>query len=137
MQIIFIIIDYLKIIFSSLLELRKYFKKYVELKENGHKCNEEILDKHKIRKYLHGLCHNKANVRASFEEFCTKHKRGKYKCSKSWKCKSIGCMGCIKHECIANGSAREIRGKDVDKMKGIISLEMEILSSNQIFIKYC
>ena len=79
--------------------------------------NEEILDKQAIRKYLHDLCHNKANIRVLFEQFCTKYKKGTYKCSKSWKCKSIGCMGCIKHECNAEGVTQEITEKDVHMLK--------------------
>ena len=59
------------------------------------------------------MCHNKANVRAAFEKFCTKHNEGKYKCSKSWKCKNIGCMGCIKHECIVEGITKEIKQDDI------------------------
>lgn len=84
-----------------------------------------MLDKLKIRKHLHKLCHNKANVRDAFEKFCTKHRKGKYKCSKSWKCKNIGCMGCIKHECINEGITKEIKEDDILKIKGkgIISVK--------------
>ena len=99
------------------IEIRKYFSKYIELKENGHACNEGILDKLKIRRYLHDLCHDKDNIRKAFEQFCMKDKKGKYKCSKSWKCKNVGCMGCIKHECIVAGNTQEITKKDILKTK--------------------
>ena len=102
---------------ETTVQLKKHFGKYVDLKEKGTTCTEEVLDKLEIRKYLHKACNSKANVRSAFEKFCKNHEKGKYKCSKSWKCKNIGCMGCIKHECIVEGVKQEIARKDVSELK--------------------
>ena len=102
---------------ETTVNLKKHFGKYVDLKEKGGTCTNAVLDKVAIRKYLHEACNSKANVRSAFEKYCKKHDKGKYKCSKSWKCKNIGCMGCIKHECIVEGVKEEIARKDVSELK--------------------
>ena len=83
------------------------------MKEKGATCTEGPMDKDAIKKYLHEACQSKDNLKSAFERFCKKQNKGKYKCSKSWKCKTIGCMGCAQHDCIVEGVKTEITEKEV------------------------
>ena len=84
--------------------------------------------KGKIKKSLHQACHNKEEVRWAFQTFCHQQNRGRYKCSKEWKCKRIGCRGCIEQDCIVNGIKKGIKKEEVSELKHQDSNYEEIYS---------